>query len=88
MDVSASLPSARTPTGGARTFMVALLAAAFVLGGTGGYVVRGWSSAASTPTTTHTTNHPFVIEPVPYSSPAPSPAQPPTLDPNGFTVPI
>jgi hypothetical protein len=88
MDVSASLPSARIPTGVARTFMVALLAAVFLLGGTGGYLVRGWSPAASTTTTTHTTSHPFVPAPVPYSSPVPSPAPQPPLDPSGFPIPI
>jgi hypothetical protein len=82
MDVSASLPSARIPTGVARSFIVALVAAAFLLGGTGGYLVRGLSSAA--PATTH----PFVIEQAPYSSPRPSPAPPPTLTPDGFTIPI
>jgi hypothetical protein len=87
MDVSPSFPSARIPTSFARTLMVALLAAAFLLGGTGGYLVRTWSSAAST--TTQTTTHPFVTEPVPYSSPTSSPAQqPPVLDPNGFAIPI
>jgi hypothetical protein len=88
MDVSAALPSARTPTGVARTFTIALLAAAFLLGGTGGYVVRGWSSGESTTTTPRTTTHPFVTAPVPYSSPVPSPAQQPTLTPDGFTIPI
>jgi hypothetical protein len=86
MNASASLPLARIPAGVARTFMVAVLAA-FLLGGTGGYLVRGLSLAASSTTTTITT-HPFVTEPVPYSSPVPSPAQQPTLDPGGFTVPI
>jgi hypothetical protein len=42
MDGNASLPLVRIPTGVARTFMVALLAAAFLLGGTCGYLVRGW----------------------------------------------
>jgi hypothetical protein len=88
MDISASLPPARIPTGVARTFMVALLAAAFVLGGTGGYLVRGWSSAASTTTTTPTTTHPFVTAPVPYSSPVPSAAPAPPYDPSGYPVPI
>lgn len=88
MDISASLPPARISTGVARTFMVALLAAAFVLGGTGGYLVRGWSSAASTTTTTHTTMHPFVTAPVPYSSPVPSPAPPTMFDPSGYPIPI
>jgi hypothetical protein len=88
MDGNASLPLVRIPTGVARTFMVALLAAAFLLGGTGGYLVRGWSSAAPGTTRTDTTPHPFVTEPVPYSSPAPSPSPQPTLDPNGFTIPI
>jgi hypothetical protein len=87
MDTSASLGMARIPAGVARIFLVALLAA-FLLGGTGGYVVRGLSLAAPNTTLTDTNTHPFVVEPVPYSSPAPSPAQPPTLDPNGFTVPI
>lgn len=88
MNASASLPLARVPTGVARTFMVALLAAAFLLGGTSGYLVRGWGSAVSTSTTIHTTTHPFVTAPVPYSSSVPSPAQSPMRDPDGFTIPI
>jgi hypothetical protein len=88
MNASASLPLARIPTGGARTFMVVLLAAAFLLGGTSGYFVRGWSSAASPSSTNQTTTHPFVIQPAPYSSPVPSPATQPTLTPDGFTIPI
>lgn len=87
MDTSASLGTARMPAGVARIFLVALVAA-FLLGGTGGYVVRGLSFSASNTTRTDSNPHPFVVEPAPYSSPAPSPAQPPTLDPNGFTVPI
>ena len=86
MDVSASLLSAPIRTGLARTFTVVLVAAALVLGGAGGYLVRGWSPAAAT-TTTHST-HPFVTAPVPYSSPVPSPAPQPTLDPNGLPIPI
>lgn len=70
----------------APTFTVALVAAALLLGGAGGYLVRGWSPAAATPTT-HTT-HPFVTAPVPYSSPVLSPAPQPALDPNGFPIPI
>jgi hypothetical protein len=86
MDVSASLPSAPIRAGVARTFTVVLVAAALVLGGAGGYLVRGWSPAAAI-TTTHTT-HPFVIEQAPYSSPRPSPAPQPPLTPDGFTIPI
>jgi hypothetical protein len=88
MNANASQPLARIPTGVARTFIVALVAAAFLLGGTGGYVVRGLSSAAGVTTHTEATTHPFVIEPVPYSSPRPSPRPQPTLDPTGVPVPI
>ena len=40
MNASASLRAAQIPTGVARMLMIALLAAAFLLGGTGGYLVR------------------------------------------------
>ena len=86
MDARASHRVAQIPTGVARVFLVALVAA-FLLGGTGGYLVRGLSLAQSSTRTTDITK-PFVIEPVPYSSPVLSPAPQPTLDPTGFTVPI
>ena len=87
MNASASIPLARIPTGVARTFIVALLAA-FLLGGTGGYLFHGWSSSQSTTTTTDTTTHPFVNAPVPYTSPVPSAVPQPPLDPAGFPIPI
>ncbi|HEX9096757.1 MAG TPA: hypothetical protein VF990_11725 [Candidatus Dormibacteraeota bacterium] len=62
--------------------------AAFLLGATGGYVLRGWSSAASTTTTTDTTTRPSVTVPIPYISPVPSPTHPPALDPAGYPIPI
>ena len=80
MDASASLALQRNPSGVARMFMVALLAAAFLLGGMGGYLVRGLSAPAST-TPTNTTTHPFVTAPIPYSSPTYTPAAQPSFMP-------
>lgn len=84
MEARARFSGAGIPTGVVFMFIVALLAA-FLLGGAGGYVVRGLGSSA---TTTNPTSHPFVVEPVPYTSPAVSPVPQPTLDPKGFAVPI
>ena len=67
------------------SLLIAAVVAALILGGAGGYVVRGLNMATSTPTTT---THPFVIEQAPYSSPVVSPSPEPTRDPNGFAVPI
>ena len=84
MEARAAFSGAGLSTSVVLMFIVALVTA-FLLGGAGGYVIRGLSAPA---TTTTTTTHPYVIEPVPYSSPSPSPAQQPTLDPKGYTVPI
>jgi hypothetical protein len=59
---------------------------ALLVGGTGGYIVRALTY--SIPTTVTETHGPFVVEPAPYSSPAPTPPAQPTRDPNGFEVPI
>jgi hypothetical protein len=78
MNASASLRATPIPTGVARVLLIAILAAAFVLGGTGGYLVRGLSfswpaSTANTIATQDTGTRPFVIEsPPPYASPAQS----------------
>jgi hypothetical protein len=85
MQASASLRWTQIPTGVIRVFLIALVAA-FLLGGTGGYLMRGSSAPAST--TTGAETHPFVVEQPPYGYPAPSPASQPTLDPAGHTVPI
>ncbi len=84
MEAKATFSGAGISTGVVLIFIVAVLAA-LLLGGAGGYVIRGLSSPV---TTINTTTHPYVTEPVPYSSPAQSPAQQPTLDPKGYTVPI
>lgn len=66
--------------------MVAIVAALLV-GGTGGYIVRALTySVVANPTVD--THRPFVVEPVPYSSPAPTPSPEPLRDPKGFEVPI
>jgi len=68
---------------------VAGLLAAFLLGGAGGYLVRGLDSTVSTTTTNSTdAHHSFVIESPPYSTPALSPAPDPTTDPSGHLIPI
>jgi len=85
MAARASLRGARLETGVVFAFVV--LIAAFLLGGTGGYLVRGLSLPAAA-TNSDTTRRPFVVEQAPYSSPAYSPAPEPTRDPKGFVVPI
>jgi hypothetical protein len=83
MNASASLRWTQIPAGAFRSFLIALVAA-FVLGGAGGYIVRGMS--ASTATENQTTNQPFVTEPIPYSSATPTPAPQRTPGPDGFTI--
>ena len=85
MEARASVREARIQTG----VMVAFVAliAAFLLGGTGGYLVRGMTLPASF-TTTHVSPHRIVVEQAPYSSPSASPLPEPTRDPNGNAVPI
>lgn len=85
MEARASFDS-RSSTRVLIVLMVAIVAALLV-GGTGGYIVRGLTYPVSSSTTTDT-HRPFVVEPVPYSSPAASPAAEPTRDPRGFEVPI
>ena len=85
MEARASFDS-RSSTRALIVFMVAIVAALLV-GGTGGCVVRGLTYSVSSSTTTDT-HRPFVVEPVPYSSPAASPAVQPIRDPRGFEVPI
>lgn len=76
----------RLQTGVVFMFVVGLVAA-FLLGGTGGYVVRGLTVPASS-TTTYVSPHPFVIEQAPYSSPSAAPLPEPMRDPNGNVIPI
>jgi hypothetical protein len=85
MESRASIRPARIQTG----VMVAFVAliAAFLLGGTGGYLVRGLT-LPSTSTTTYFSPHPFVIEQAPYSAPSASPVPEPMRDPGGNVVPI
>jgi hypothetical protein len=85
MEARASFDS-RSSTRALVVLMVAIVAALLV-GGTGGYVVRGLTYSATSSTTTDI-HRPFVVEPIPYSSPAASPAAEPTRDPRGFEVPI
>ena len=87
MNASASLRAAQIPTGVARMLMIALLAAAFLLGGTGGYLVRdlgvSWPAGTTNGTlpATDTIHRPFVTEQAPpYASPASSPAHGPDSD--------
>ena len=85
MEARASFDS-RSSTRALIVFMVAIVAALLV-GGAGGYIVRGLTYSVSSSTTTDI-HRPFVVEPVPYSSPAASPAAQPIRDPRGFEVPI
>jgi hypothetical protein len=63
------------------------LVAALLLGGAGGYIIRGLAVPTSS-METRPLQRPFVTEQAPYSSPTPSPPAEPTRDPNGFLVPI
>jgi hypothetical protein len=85
MEARASFDS-RSSTRALIVLMVAIVAALLV-GGTGGYIVRGLTFSVAHTTTTDT-HRPFVVEPVPYSSPAASPAVQPIRDPKGFEVPV
>jgi hypothetical protein len=85
MDARATLRGAPSST---RIFsFVIALVAALVVGWAGGYMARGLAVTAPSGTTV-TTPHPFVTEPVPYSSPTPSPTRipEPTGYPNGFAT--
>ena len=85
MEARASFDS-RSSTRALIVLMVAIVAA-LVVGGASGYIVRAFTY--SIPSTTTTDIHrPFVVEPVPYSSPAASPAQVPLRDPNGYEIHI
>ena len=86
MDARASLGESRKSTRFPLTIVVALLAV-LAIGWIGGYLGRGLAPSTST-TNTVTNPHPFVTEPVPYSTPLPSPIPEPTRDPKGFAVPI
>jgi hypothetical protein len=85
MEARASFDS-RSSTRALVVLMVAIVAALLV-GGTGGYIVRGLTYSVSHTTTTDI-HRPFVVEPVPYSSPSASPAVQPIRDPKGFEVPV
>jgi len=68
-----------------RAFVVALVAALLV-GGAGGYFVRVFTFSASVVRSTPTTTQPFVVEPIPYSSPLGSPSPYQTQGPDGITI--
>jgi len=76
MDASSTLRVAWIPSGAARILALALMAGAFLLGGTGGYFVRdlnfSWPAGSVTTTTaTDRQTRPFVIaSPPSYASPA------------------
>ena len=86
MDARATLNRSRSSTRFPITIVAALLAA-LIIGWIGGYLGRGLAVSTPSPNTV-TMPHPFVTEPVPYSTPSPSPISEPTRDPNGFAVPI
>lgn len=67
--------------------LVVAVVAALIVGGTGGYIVRGLTYSASSGTTNEV-HRPFVVEQAPYNTPRPSLAPEPTRDPRGFEVPI
>jgi hypothetical protein len=85
MEARASFDS-RSSTRALIVLMVAIVAA-LLIGGTGGYAVRALTYSAPKSTTTDT-HRPFVVEPVPYSSPSASPTVQPIRDPKGFEVPV
>lgn len=66
--------------------LIAAITLSLIVGGAGGYVVRGTSYPVRS--TTIDVHRPFVVEQAPYASPAMSPAPEPTRDPRGFEVPI
>ena len=86
MEARASVPSIRLQAGVIFMFVVAVVAA-FLLGGTGGYLFRGLTLPASS-TTTYVGPHPLVVEQAPYSSPSATPLPEPMRDPNGYVIPI
>ena len=74
MDASSTLRVAWIPSGAARILALAVVAGAFLLGGTGGYFIRdldfSWPAArVTTTTTTDNTTRPFVASPPPFVSP-------------------
>lgn len=85
MEVTATFPGAPMPASFFRIVIAAVLAA-FLLGGAGGYVMRGLTAA--TQSTSTVTTSPFVVEQAPNYSPRPSPVPEPTRDPKGFAVPV
>jgi hypothetical protein len=85
MDARAAIRDGRLPTSTLIIFAVALVAAV-LLGGTGGYLIRGLSFTAATGN--HSVVTPFVVQSPPYSAPKVSPAATPVLDPNGHVIPI
>ena len=87
MEARATLGGAQIATGALRLLMVALIGA-FLIGGAGGYIVRALTYTVTSTSTPANATHPFVTEPVPYTTAPQSPAAEPTRDPKGFVVPI
>lgn len=85
MEAKATFERRPVPTA-AVWIAIAAVIAAFMLGGAGGYAVRGLSSVAPKPSATVVTRTPFVVESPPYMTPKPSPVPEPTRDPNGFVI--
>jgi len=82
MEARASFRQARIPTGAA--FMFIALLAALLLGGTGGYLMRVWTSPASITTTTVDNAVPRHTDGIPYSTPYPVEVSPRPDDPNSY----
>ncbi|HKW72347.1 MAG TPA: hypothetical protein VJQ08_05925 [Candidatus Dormibacteraeota bacterium] len=70
MEARAAFRGTRIPTGVVIAFVVALVAA-ILIGGLGGYALRGLSSSPSATTTTNSTSHAFVTEPSPANTSEP-----------------
>lgn len=86
MEARATFGGTQVTAGLLRLFIVAL-SAALMIGGAGGYIIRG--ATTSTPTGNTTDVHrPFVVEQPPYSQPSPPPAPQPIYDPDGNPIPV
>jgi hypothetical protein len=85
MDARAAVRGGRFETSAMVKWMVGVLAV-FLLGGAGGYVVRGWSG----PSLSNAGGAQQVVQPVqpqvPYSTPSAPPRPLQTLDPDGYPI--
>lgn len=86
MEARATFGGAQVTAGLLRLF-VGTVFAALVIGGAGGYVIRGVTTSTATGTTTDV-HRPFVIEQPPYSQPSSSPRPQPIYAPDGNPVPV